>query len=828
MKPTYLNPSIVPFIKGQFPPYYRENWPLFVSFLEAYYEYLETEGQYAPTTYYTRGFLDLRDADRTIEDFFVHLKTKYLDGIQLNTESDSRLLLKHAKDLYRAKGTPRGLELFFRLLYNESINIYYPKDDILRMSSGTWTKPFYLELSVSSGTRQVASKAIVGLTSGATGFVDSTARRMVAGKVSVVAYMSAVTGTFQTGEIVTPVDGSVAVSESPTVVGSLNSLIFSESGSGSGYAVGDVLPINSPNGILGEARVKSIVNQSGLIQLNLIDGGYGFTSSSQLQVADTIIVLSNIMVTNSYARKYSNLLESLTQPIATYNFVSANGTINAGDQVFAYTGGGGTANVLRSVYTNSTAGFLQIAPLSGNLQANTLYSAGNTVSITKSSYVDQTVVGYTIGSANLVLRVSNQAGQFAIGEDIVMANPLFPTDGSIQAIGKVASLPNGSLNLANHTGNFVSNGVVIGRSTGAVAHIDEVDLTVGMVTSNGNWTATSGNWIYGPSITANVSFVSSAITSRFGIANVFAHTETVSINTDTLASIANDPLAGPYGLTANPTGNATSTFSSLLTFANVTVGAVTNVYTTIPGQQVDARPIVTLVDLRNESFNVFDLTMYYTDASHSFSVDEVITQEATGARGLVKSINATAMHVTNLRMNSNNQFVPTSNSTTIISGAQSGSTANVASVWANRDSPQTGRNANTQANTTVAVGAVTAATVVDSGLGYVQGEQVWLGTGNTPGQNAAYGIVQLRTAGTSRGFYSQNGGFMSDDKKFFDGDYYQEFSYEISSSHQLEEYVDTLKRIMHVAGMKVFGRYVHSQNLKTGIQANPATISVSG
>src|SRR6185369_3506703 len=367
------------------------------------------------------------------------------------------------------KGTPRGLELFFRLLYNESINIYYPKTDILRMSSGKWTKPFYLEMSVSSGTRQIASKAVVGLTSGATGFVDSTARRMVAGRVSVVAYMSAVSGTFQTGEIVTPVDGSIDVSQSPTIVGSLNSLVFSESGSGSGYSVGDVLPINSPNGRLGEARVASTVDQSGLIQLNLVDGGYGYTANSRLQIADRIIVLSSINVTNSYARKYSNLLESLWQPLATYNFTAGVGTIDAGDQVFSYYANGdpnGTASVLRSVYTNSTAGFLQIAPLSGNLQSN-LYSSGNTNHVSLSSYVDQTVTGYTIGSANLVLRVSNQVGQFSIGEDIVMSNPSFPTDGSVQAIGRVASLPNGLLNLANHLGNFISNGTVVGKTTGA-------------------------------------------------------------------------------------------------------------------------------------------------------------------------------------------------------------------------------------------------------------------------------------------------------------------------------------------------------------------------
>lgn len=828
----YLNKSILPFISGQFPPIpqYEEDTSLFVAFVKAYYEYLETQGRVAPANYYARSFLDLRDVDRTLDEFFVHLKTKYLDGIQLNTESDSRLLLKHAKDLYRAKGTPRGLELFFRLLYNEAIGLYYPKDDILRMSSGTWTKPFYLELSVFSGIRNIAGKAIVGLTSGATGFVDSTARRMVVGRVSVVAYLSAVIGTFQTGEIVTPVDGSLPVASSPTVVGSMNNLIFSVTGSGSGYSVGDILPINSQNGILGEARVTSTVTQSGLINLDILNSGYGYSSTSTVKISDTIIVLSNISITNSYARKYSGFLETLTQPLSTYNFVSATGTVSPGDTLFAYTAGvlSGTANVLKSTYTNSTTGFLQLSTLSGNVHANTLYSVGNTLSITlaPSGYTDQTVTGYTIGSANLVIGLANQVGQFVVGEDVVQSNPSFPTDGSVQAIGQVASIPGTGLNLGSHSGVFASNGVVVGTVSGATAVVNSVSLTIGMVTTNGAWSSVSGNWVYGPSITANVTFISSAITSSFGLSNSFSMSESVSLNTDTLASIANTPLAGPYGLAANATANATTNFSSMLTFANVTVGSVSGLFTIIPGQQVDAKPIVAVYDGRVETLNVFDLTLYYSSASHAFSINEVVSQEATGARGLIKSINSTAMSITNLRLNSNYQFIPTVNSTTTLLGSQSGAVANVVSSWASRDSAQTGRNANVQANTVTSQGAVSGVVVVDSGLGYVQGEQVWIGTGNTPGQNAAYGIVDLQTAGTARGFYSQNGGFMSDNKKFFDGDYYQEFSYEISSSHQLSSYVDTLKRIMHVAGMKVFGRYVHSRNLNDGIQSKPAKVSV--
>ena len=49
---------------------------------------------------------------------------------------DKRKLIKNIKSVYRAKGTQRGHEVFFRFLFNEDSETLYPRENILRVSDG--------------------------------------------------------------------------------------------------------------------------------------------------------------------------------------------------------------------------------------------------------------------------------------------------------------------------------------------------------------------------------------------------------------------------------------------------------------------------------------------------------------------------------------------------------------------------------------------------------------------------------------------------------------------------------------------------------------------
>ena len=58
--------KISPLIESQFPAFIREDGPRFVSFLKAYYEYLEQTGKAGDAT---RSLIDYQDIDRTLDSF---------------------------------------------------------------------------------------------------------------------------------------------------------------------------------------------------------------------------------------------------------------------------------------------------------------------------------------------------------------------------------------------------------------------------------------------------------------------------------------------------------------------------------------------------------------------------------------------------------------------------------------------------------------------------------------------------------------------------------------------------------------------------------------
>jgi hypothetical protein len=67
-------------------------------------------------------------------------------------------------------------------------------------------------------------------------------------------------------------------------------------------------------------------------------------------------------------------------------------------------------------------------------------------------------------------------------------------------------------------------------------------------------------------------------------------------------------------------------------------------------------------------------------------------------------------------------------------------------------------------------------------------------------------VFALRSAVTNyAGYFSGNRGKVSSNKKIQDGHYYQDFSYELKSEVSLDTYFNVLKKIIHPAGMRMFG-----------------------
>ena len=148
--------------------------------------------------------LEYADIDNTILQYFDQFRESFLKVIPntLASEVSKRKLIKSVKDLYSAKGTSEGHKVFMRLLLNETANIFYPNENMLRVSNGNWKQKIKIRC-VSDGlgaSSEILNQVITGKTSGATAVVDATATFQQGTDSVSELELENVNGTFETGE----------------------------------------------------------------------------------------------------------------------------------------------------------------------------------------------------------------------------------------------------------------------------------------------------------------------------------------------------------------------------------------------------------------------------------------------------------------------------------------------------------------------------------------------------------------------------------------------------------------------------------------------------
>lgn len=324
-------------VEKQFPAFYREEGQNFIAFMEAYYEWLESADQPLGRS---RKLLTYFDVDKSIDQFVNSFKQKYLVNFPLLAETDQKLFVKKATEIYRSKGSERAIELLFRLLFNEDINVYYPTNNILRPSTGKWTRPVYIELSEAAKNKQFVGNLVTGATSGATAIVARLAKRTIAGKTFDVAYLTNLEGNFQLHEIVT-YDG--LIQGSPSIIGSLNEVLIENAGQN--FAVGDVVEVLSDaTGRQAAGIVKSIVPATGKVDYALTDGGSGYTLSSNVVVSEKVITFANFVSNSVYTTNFAEQ-ETVKQDLTYVPFTAANRGFANGQFVYGVDTSSGVVNI---------------------------------------------------------------------------------------------------------------------------------------------------------------------------------------------------------------------------------------------------------------------------------------------------------------------------------------------------------------------------------------------------------------------------------------------------------------------------------------------------
>lgn len=285
-------------IERQFPSIYREDGRELVELVTYYYKFLEENDK--QSIYNNRRLFEYRDIDSTLEKMVVFFKNKYMKDLPLDS-NNTRFIIKRILDLYRRRGTPEGIELFFRLFYDEGVLIYYPAEAMLKPSASNWKSGIFLQLypTAIDALRDLPSKNIVGSISKSEAIVDRVLFVLANNVISPLVYLNSVRGTFKGYEDILYVEDGGVITNYGKIYGSLDQIEIQDKDSRAtvGNNIGDLLSISYLDAKGGKAIVTDVTQSvSGQIEYSIKEPGFGYTyENTLLYVSNQIIFAENMM-----------------------------------------------------------------------------------------------------------------------------------------------------------------------------------------------------------------------------------------------------------------------------------------------------------------------------------------------------------------------------------------------------------------------------------------------------------------------------------------------------------------------------------------------------
>jgi hypothetical protein len=287
--------TVSTFVSSQFPEFIREGSPTFVAFLQAYFEFLETQELPSPTSnnviFNAKNLLNYKDVDNTLDQFIQYFINDFLPYFPNDVALDERKLIKVARQFYLQKGTPQSIQFLFRVLYNKEADIYFPKDNILKLSDGKWTLPQALRLLLSSENINFPVQSLVNLVgtgseSGATCVIEAATKVVDPnlGFEIVQVFVSQISQPFDDLESlivnVPQSDGGTIVFEEK-IIAALSSIQIDPHNEGLLYLTGDPVVLTGglePNDPQAQKAVAFVGNVSvgSVTSINVNFGGYDY------------------------------------------------------------------------------------------------------------------------------------------------------------------------------------------------------------------------------------------------------------------------------------------------------------------------------------------------------------------------------------------------------------------------------------------------------------------------------------------------------------------------------------------------------------------------
>ena len=128
--------NISSYIDELVPDHVESSYPDLVNFLKTYALYLERQNK---SGFYLNALDIQRDIDFVEDELLTELQNEIGIAIPRDFATNPRMFYKRLVEFYKSRGTPESITSFFRMIFDDDVETYFPFVDILNPSDGDWT-----------------------------------------------------------------------------------------------------------------------------------------------------------------------------------------------------------------------------------------------------------------------------------------------------------------------------------------------------------------------------------------------------------------------------------------------------------------------------------------------------------------------------------------------------------------------------------------------------------------------------------------------------------------------------------------------------------------
>ena len=450
-------PKLSRIVASQLPGFIRDDYPTFVAFLEAYYEYLEQNDA---------DLYELRDIDKTLDRFLEYFRNELAPQVFESPTTDKRFLLSNIKDAHLAKGSEASFKLLFRLLYNKNVSVDYPGRQILRASDGKWNQDVSVFARVNAGNpNDIVGRLVDVITPNRIIRVLVDRRQDVEIEVDRFVQISPDTYEFY---IDRRFFGDISVGDRLRYEGIFDATIVATTSKlevlqkGKNFRPGQLYPIKNGNGSGSIVKIKNTDTNGGILAAEYVKYGIGYETDF------TATILAEAGQTTTGAGQTALGISTISSAVTSIEIISG-GSGYTTPPIVALSGGGfttaatiGEVTIVGGVITN-----IKVAtPGSGYVTAPTVIIAGGSgtgasatanIGVQSGYSIFETTSGFSeqgfINAADYAQDVSNAwlpRTTYVVGDQLYFQNRLY----DVTVGGTTSSTP------PTHTSGSATNGTV--------------------------------------------------------------------------------------------------------------------------------------------------------------------------------------------------------------------------------------------------------------------------------------------------------------------------------------------------------------------------------